>query len=109
VRDRVTAEEGYLSLFFQPDWTPVPDHDSFGHDVETAFLLLEAAETLGLKRDVRTEKVARSLVDHAMKYGWDKANGGFVLDCNPGSVTQSMLRSLRLRLCTNCFRGKRSR
>lgn len=77
VRDRITAPPGAMHLWFNPDWTPVPDHDSFGHDVETTYLLLEAAATVRMADDPRTRAVAKSLVDHALDYGWDKQNGGF--------------------------------
>jgi mannobiose 2-epimerase len=77
VRDRLTAEPGYLHLFFAPDWTPVPDNDSYGHDVEAGYLLVEAAAALGHPRDERTWGIARKLVDHALDHGWDKAHGGF--------------------------------
>lgn len=77
VRDRICVPPGAMHLFFNPDWVPVPDHDSYGHDVETAFLLLEAAEALGAEHDPKTRTMARSLVDHALAYGWDFENGGF--------------------------------
>ena len=77
VRDRIAVEPGCLNLFFTPDWRPLPDHDSFGHDVETAFLLLEASEALGEPEAERTLAVARSLVDHALEWGWDEKHGGF--------------------------------
>ncbi len=77
VRDRIIVPPGAMHLFFHPDWTPIPDHDSYGHDVETGFLLLEAAQALGLENDARTRRIARSLVDHALDYGWDKKHGGF--------------------------------
>lgn len=77
VRDRIAVEPGCLNLYFTPDWRAVPDHDSFGHDVETAFLLLEAAEVLGWEHDEVTIKTAKSLVDHALQYGWDSQRGGF--------------------------------
>ncbi len=77
VRDKIAVEPGCLNLYFTPDWRPVPDHDSFGHDVETAYLLLEAAEALGEPDDPRTVAVARSLVDHALDWGWDTERGGF--------------------------------
>jgi mannobiose 2-epimerase len=77
VRDRIAVEPGALNLFLTPDWRAVPGHDSFGHDVETAFLLVEAAEALGRPDDAKTWTVARSLVDHALDWGWDGQHGGF--------------------------------
>ncbi|GAB3585198.1 AGE family epimerase/isomerase [Hymenobacter daeguensis] len=43
----VDAETGHLRLFFARDWTPVADLVSYGHDIEAAWLLPEAAEVLG--------------------------------------------------------------
>lgn len=77
VRDRIVVPPGAMHQFFNPDWTPVPDHDSFGHDIETGYLLIEAAEALGLKDDARTLAVAKSLEDHALDYSWDKSSGGY--------------------------------
>jgi cellobiose epimerase len=77
VRDRIVVEPGCMNLYFTRDWRAVPDHDSFGHDVETAYLLLEAAEALHQPDDPRTVAVARSLVDHALEQGWDAQRGGF--------------------------------
>lgn len=78
VRDKVAVESiGCLNLYFTPDWRALPDHDSFGHDVETAFLLVEAAAALGQPEDVRTWALARRIVDHALDFGWDRRNGGF--------------------------------
>jgi mannobiose 2-epimerase len=77
VRDKIAVEPGCLNQFFTPDWRPIPDHDSFGHDIETAFLLLEAAHALKEPDDTKTPAVAKSLVDHALDWGWDKTRGGF--------------------------------
>jgi mannobiose 2-epimerase len=92
IRDVITTKKGSLTLFLQPDWTPVSfrdsseavilqhryvDHVSFGHDVETAYLMLEASHVLGLKNDTATMRVAKLMVDHALQNGWDKINGGF--------------------------------
>jgi cellobiose epimerase len=92
IRDVITNKKGSLILFLQPDWTPVSfrdsseavilqhrnlDHVSFGHDVETAYLMLEASHVLGIKNDIKTMTIAKRMVDHALQKGWDKVNGGF--------------------------------
>jgi mannobiose 2-epimerase len=92
IRDKLTTEKGYLVLFFQPDWTPVTfrdsseevvlkhrnlEHVSFGHDVETAYLMLEASEVIGLENDTTTLRKGKRMVDHALKNGWDPKAGGF--------------------------------
>ena len=91
IRDTITTDTGYLTLFFEQDWTPVSyrqadaaereahyhlDHVSFGHDVETAFLMLEASEALGLHDDTTTLQIGKKMVDHALRHGWDDTVGG---------------------------------
>ena len=92
IRDKITTPKGSLTLFLQSDWTPVSfrdssravilkhkglDHISFGHDIETAYLMLEASHTLGWKNDTKTLAVAKRMVDHALQNGWDQKLGGF--------------------------------
>jgi cellobiose epimerase len=77
VLDRICVEPGVMNLYFTEDWRPIPDHDSYGHDVETAYLILEAAAVLGREHDPKAERMARLLVDHALAYGWDEKMGGF--------------------------------
>ena len=77
VRDKIAAEPGALNLYLTLDWQATPAHDSFGHDIETAYLLLEAAETLGIPDDPKTAHIAKRLVDHALDWGWDEQYGGF--------------------------------
>lgn len=92
IRDTFVHPEGYLQLYFYPDWILVPEeemekrspenhwftqHLSYGHDVETAFLLLETAHVLGLENDERTHMIAKKLVDHSLASGWDPEAGGF--------------------------------
>jgi mannobiose 2-epimerase len=83
IRDRIRTDPGYLHLFFSADWTPIVngpsplDHISYGHDVETAYLLLEASQALGLRDDTLTLHFAKQMVDHALATGWDTAVGGF--------------------------------
>ncbi len=77
IRDKVAVESvGCLNYQFTPEWKPLPDHDSFGHDVETAYLLTEASAVLGRPEDARTWHLARRIVDHALDFGFDPDNGG---------------------------------
>lgn len=92
IRDTIRVDPGYLTLFSEADWTPVSyrdssdtvreenyyfDHVSFGHDVETAFLMLEASGALGMEHDTDTHRYAKQMVDHSLETGWDHENGGF--------------------------------
>ena len=92
IRDKITSSKGSLTLFLYPDWKPVSfadsteksilahhnlDHVSFGHDVETAFLMIEASHALGLKNDSKTVVIGKKMVDHALQNGWDSQTGGF--------------------------------
>ncbi|WP_439489965.1 AGE family epimerase/isomerase [Algoriphagus sp.] len=92
IRDQIVTDKGYLTLFLSPEWKPITfvdsteeiiaahhllDHVSFGHDVETGFLMIEASEALGRKNESTTHKVAKKMIDHALENGWDEAVGGF--------------------------------
>ena len=83
VRDVITVQPGAMNLYLTNDWRALPDHDSYGHDVEATYLIDEAGAALGragaelsaAERE-RTERVGRMLMDHALAYGWDAAHGG---------------------------------
>ncbi|MFI5186918.1 MAG: AGE family epimerase/isomerase [Chitinophagales bacterium] len=92
IRDKIVTIKGNLQLFFTPEWQPVSfrdsseqsilkhrnlDHVSFGHDIETAYLMQEATEALGNKHDVKTLAIGKKMVDHALHNGWDNNLGGF--------------------------------
>ncbi|UGU17888.1 AGE family epimerase/isomerase [Sinomicrobium kalidii] len=92
VRDTIVNDDNYMNLFFERDWTPVSfrdrsketiekhyylDHVSFGHDVETAYLMLEASDALGRKDREKTLHTGKNMVDHALDNGWDSKSGGF--------------------------------
>jgi mannobiose 2-epimerase len=76
VRDKVVRPEGHLAMFPTRDWQPFDERSSFGHELETAFLLIEAEEVLG-RHEEQTGLVARRLVDHSLRFGWDEEHGGF--------------------------------
>ena len=92
IQHNMVNDKGDLVLFLQPDWTPVSfrdsseaailkhhnlDHASFGHDVETAYLMLEASHALGNHHDTATLLLGKKMVDHALQNGWDDTLGGF--------------------------------
>ena len=86
IRDKFTNDEGYMTLFYTLDLQPISyrdsavmhrnfDHVSFGHDIETAFLILDASQALELE-DARTDSVTRRMVDHSIQQGLDREVGG---------------------------------
>jgi mannobiose 2-epimerase len=92
IRDVITTPKGYLQLFLTPEWKAVTyneatrevilkhrgiDHVSFGHDVETAYLIMEASEVLGIHNDKKTLAIGKKMVDHALRNGSDNQVGGF--------------------------------
>jgi cellobiose epimerase len=92
VRDTIVGEKGYENLYFTPQWKLISnqnsdeetirkksflDHISFGHDVETAFLILEASHALNLKDDTLSLRIAKKLVDQSLAHGFDQIVGGF--------------------------------
>ena len=87
VRDTMVNADGYLFLYFDNNWNPINhqdssrayilenlryNHQSFGHDIETAYLLLDAAKSLYGEPDEKTLQVAKRLVDHTLAYGFEK-------------------------------------
>jgi mannobiose 2-epimerase len=93
IRGTIVTAPGTLTLFSTETWTPVSwrdsteaarradhyyhDHVSFGHDVETASLMLGASRALGMPYDTTTVRVAKRMLDHALRTGWDPVVGGF--------------------------------
>lgn len=95
-------EQGTGLMQFAPDFTPLPairfegvawgrdedpeeddafplDTTSYGHNVELAWLLLRAADTLGIERRRHADVVAR-ICDHCLAFGLDEEHGGVYVD-----------------------------
>jgi mannobiose 2-epimerase len=53
----------------------VAGRDSYGHDIETAFLFADAAAALGKPDDPACWQAGRNIVDHCLKVAFD-SNGG---------------------------------
>ncbi len=66
------AQTHHLVLYCDDDWRPMDPVDSFGHDIETSWLMCEAAEAVGepqLLESVRRQAV--DMVDTALAEGLD--------------------------------------
>lgn len=81
---------GHLKLFFDAQWRAVgDDHISFGHDIETSWLIMEAAEALGdarlIARSRQTSlKMARAALAGLEADGslvFSAGSDGHVIDC----------------------------
>ncbi len=77
---RILGADGHLQLYFRRDWSVLPGAVSYGHDIETSWLLLEAALVTGdpgLIHRVREWSAALGnagneglLPDGSMRYEW---------------------------------------
>lgn len=78
----IDKQSHHLILFFDENWNPRPGPVSYGHDIETAWLLQEAAEVIG---EVSLVKAARdnavSMTNAAME-GMD-VDGGLWYEYEP--------------------------
>ena len=63
-------------LFFTMDWQNQQEVDSYGHDIEFSWLLLEAAEVLGEEEIVKdAERIAINMVDTQLEQGLAETGG----------------------------------
>ncbi|MEO5944905.1 MAG: AGE family epimerase/isomerase [Ferruginibacter sp.] len=71
----INKKNNHLILFFEEDWTVKSDMISYGHDIEAAWLLQEAAEIIKEEKSVEEFKqLAVSMTDAATE-GLDKDGG----------------------------------
>jgi cellobiose epimerase len=81
VNEIIDTQIGYGRYYFNDDWT-VADRDGdsrqceYGLDLETSWLITEAAQRVGRQNDSAIRRASLALVDHAIKYGFDTAHGG---------------------------------
>jgi mannobiose 2-epimerase len=88
---RIVQPDGHAAKDFSNDWQPFgPAAVSYGHDLETSWLLLEAVRALGpgdarqRERTTRAERAARRLAENSVALGFDPDQGGFFEEGPPG-------------------------
>ena len=74
-RSKFCCPDGRLNYYVTRDYVPASDIDSYGHAMEAAFLLVEAAKALEEDID-ETWVQAKTTVDRTLNVGWDDVNGG---------------------------------
>lgn len=89
LRRVVDPARGHLGLFFTEDWQPLSDRISFGHDIEAAWLLTDAAKVLG-DADLlaRIEALAVHIAEVTLAEGVD-TDGALFYEGGPGGISNS--------------------
>lgn len=78
----INEKTGNLVLFFDENWVPKSDIISYGHDIEAAWLLLEAAEAVHDEALVETIKTISVKMAYVSKQGLD-ADGSLWYEDEP--------------------------
>jgi len=74
----LVVEPGTFLAWVDLDNRPIDGEIAYGHDVETAHLVLDATRFAeGVVGREEAEGLARRLVDHALREGWDDSAGAF--------------------------------
>lgn len=82
----IVQPAGYAHQEFSLDWRPVGDaRVSYGHDLETAWLLLEALAVLGQESDGAVA-AALTLGRNSAAWGYDAERGGYFEEGVPGGA-----------------------
>jgi mannobiose 2-epimerase len=85
VATRIVQSDNYAHKEFFRDWRA---HEkpivSYGHDLETAWLLMDALDALGTPLEPMVSQVALHLGKHSADLGYDTANGGYFEEGVPG-------------------------
>ena len=81
---RITRPDGHLGLFFDEHWNSQTDAVSYGHDIETSWLLCETAEVLGnMDLTARVEECSKRMA--AASAEGLRPCGGMVYEYDPAS------------------------
>jgi len=89
LRHVVDAASGHLGLFFTEDWQKLSDRISFGHDIEAAWLLTDAAKVLGdAALLARIKQLAVRIAEVTLAEGVD-ADGSVFYEGGPEGISNS--------------------
>jgi cellobiose epimerase len=83
----IHPQSGHLNLFFDERWQPRSTGVSYGHDIEAAWLVQEAAEVIENKVLIEEVKQASLLLAHAAARGLDK-DGGLWYEVEEGHLVK---------------------
>jgi mannobiose 2-epimerase len=84
-RDRAALPR--FQLFFDDAWQPLPDHISYGHDIEASWLLVEAAKVMGDADRLAATQTAALAIAEAVRQNGRASDGSIVYAGYPdGSV-----------------------
>ena len=81
---RIVRPDGHLGLFFNEDWESQTDAVSYGHDIETSWLLCETAEVLGDKELLARVRECSKRMAAASAEGLETC-GGMIYEFDPAS------------------------
>jgi cellobiose epimerase len=85
IANTLRQDSNYVHSEFLLDWTPFgAPVVSYGHDLETSWLLLEAARVLGRPNDPDLRAVAYFIAENSATRGFDTARGGYFETGAPG-------------------------
>jgi len=84
----IDSKTAHLRLFFDENWVSKSNKISFGHDIETAWLLTDAAEVLGIPMLVeKTRAAAVRIAGRTLAVGFDPANNGLWNEADSHGLT----------------------
>jgi mannobiose 2-epimerase len=72
------ANSNHCIIYLNEDWIPLTKEISFGHDIESSWLMMEAAESLGNAKIIHTiSDIALALASITLEEGRDQEGGIF--------------------------------
>ena len=81
---------GHVIPFFERAWAPRSRHVSYGHDVETSWLLMEAVDAIGdMALRLRVQPVAVRIARAVLADGFDAEHGGIYNAGGEAGVTDT--------------------